>query len=260
MRSTVVRADQVRGLLRLCQEAREIGAGDPQRRHLVQGIARLVGAPFVTILVDADFGPGRRGAVVDHAASYVDGPVQRMFDAMATHGTTYNPGARALMARLGPRPAEAPVTLARRELLRDPDWYDTEFVAEHQRACGLDDFVYSVQLTGRTRVSAVTTTRGLRDRAFDVEDVNLVGLFHEEYTRIVGAPSAVLGAPAGPRLAPREREVLGRLLTAATEKEIAEGLAISRQTVHGYVKTIYAAHGVSSRAELLVKCLGARAS
>lgn len=254
MRSTLVRGDQVRGLLRLMHEAREIGPGDDaQIQHLVQGISRLLGAEFVTFLVDADFGPGRRGAVVEHAASYVDSTVQRMFDAMAGRGTAFNPGARALMARVaGRRPGEM-LTYCRRELLHDAEWYKDEFVNDHQRACGLDDFVYSIRVTGRARAGAITATRGLRDRSFDAEDVNLVALFHEEYARLLGC-----ARPAGgPRLSARERDVLRHLLTGATEKAVAAALGISRETVHGYVKAIYAAHGVSSRAELLVQCLGA---
>jgi len=44
-------------------------------------------------------------------------------------------------------------------------------------------------------------------------------------------------------------------LTGAAEKAVAAELGISPQTVHGHVKAIFAAYGVQSRAELLVKCL-----
>ena len=74
----------------------------------------------------------------------------------------------------------------------------------------------------------------------------------EEYARLLRpAPRA-----GGPRLTSRAREVLQHLLRGASEKGIAAALSISRETVHGYVKAIYAAHGVSSRAELLACCLG----
>jgi DNA-binding CsgD family transcriptional regulator len=256
MRSTLVRGEQVRGLLQLAHEAREIGAGAEQHRHMVQGIARLVGAEFVTILVDVDFAPGRRGEVIEHVASYVDGSIQLLFDAYRRHGTAFNPGCRVLMARTAGRRAGDRLTHARRELMRDADWYGSEFVTDYQRACGLDDFVYSVQVTGRARVSAVTATRALRGKSFDEEDVNLVDLFHEEYARLVRpAPRA-----GGPRLSPRGREVLGHLLHGASEKAIAAALSISRETVHGHVKAIYAACGVSSRAELLARCLGSSLS
>jgi DNA-binding CsgD family transcriptional regulator len=146
------------------------------------------------------------------------------------------------------------MTYARRELLRDAEWYEDEFVHDHQRACGLDDFVYSVRVLGPARAGAITATRGVRDRAFDAEDANLIALFHEEYARLVKRTLVAGGA----RLTAREREVRDMLLTGATEKAVAAALGISRETVHGYVKAIYAAHGVSSRAELLVRCLVAQ--
>jgi len=58
-----------------------------------------------------------------------------------------------------------------------------------------------------------------------------------------------------PRLTRRESEVLRCLLCGAAEKAGASELGISPQTVHGHVKSIYAAHRVSSRAELMAKCL-----
>lgn len=255
MRSTAIHAEQVRGLLRLGHEAREIGAGEAQRGHLVEGLARLVGAEFITILVDADFGPARRGDVVDHVASYVDGSILTMFDAYRRHGTALNPGCRELMSRTAGHRAGARLTCARRELIRDADWYASAFVADYQRLSGLDDFVYSVEVLGPRKVRAVTATRGLRQRPFADEDANLLDLFHEEYARIVKpAPPA---EDAGPRLSPRAREVLRELLQGESEKGVAAALGITRETVHGYVKTIYAAHGVSTRAELLARCLGA---
>lgn len=251
MRSSVVRGEQVRGLLRLAHEAREIGAGEAQRQHLVHGIARIVGAEFVTILVDADFGPGRRGNVIDHAASYVDGSILQMFDAYRRHGTSLNPACRELMARTAGRARGDRFTHARRELMRDADWYGSAFVGEYQRGSGLDDFVYSVEVLGAGRVGAVTATRGLRGRPFDDEDVNLLDLFHEEYARLARRARR----PSGPSLTPRAREVLEHLLRGGSEKEIAAALSISRETVHGHVKAIYGAHGVSSRAALLARCL-----
>ncbi len=60
--------------------------------------------------------------------------------------------------------------------------------------------------------------------------------------------------PAGQTpLAPRQRQTLELLLDGKSEKEIALRLAISRHTVHVYVKLLYKRFGVSSRAELLAR-------
>ncbi|MGO9831764.1 MAG: helix-turn-helix domain-containing protein [Myxococcaceae bacterium] len=61
---------------------------------------------------------------------------------------------------------------------------------------------------------------------------------------------------ASPSLTAREREVLDCLLTGASEKEVAAALAISPQTVHAHVKSLYRGYGVSSRPQLMAKFLG----
>ncbi len=60
---------------------------------------------------------------------------------------------------------------------------------------------------------------------------------------------------ARPPLTPRERQVLGCLLTGASEKEVAALLTISPQTVHAHVKSLYRACGVCSRPQLMAKWL-----
>jgi DNA-binding CsgD family transcriptional regulator len=54
-------------------------------------------------------------------------------------------------------------------------------------------------------------------------------------------------------LSRRERQTLELLLAGNAEKEIAQRLAISRHTVHVYVKSLYKCFGVCSRAELLAR-------
>jgi len=251
MGTDLIRREQVRKMLLLVHEAREIGGGPRQRRHLVDGIQRIIGGVKTDCLVDADFGPGRRARVEDLVSSFnedCDQNIARICQEMSRGGCRRNPAFRALTFRV-----RAPQTaLRRRELLADGDWYSSEFFNDHLRACRFDDQLYSVRSLGRTRVEALGLTRGLHDRPFADEDRNLLELFHEEVARLDR-----LQQPPGdhPRLTPRESEVLRCLLTGAAEKAVASDLGISPQTVHGHVKSIYAAYGVSSRAELLARCL-----
>ena len=53
------------------------------------------------------------------------------------------------------------------------------------------------------------------------------------------------------RLSPRQQQTLKYLLAGDSEKQIAGKLALSRHTVHVYVKGLYRHFGASSRAELL---------
>jgi DNA-binding CsgD family transcriptional regulator len=57
----------------------------------------------------------------------------------------------------------------------------------------------------------------------------------------------------GVHLSPRLKQVLDRLLTGASEKQVAATLGISRHTTHDYVSDLYRRFAVSSRGELLAK-------
>jgi DNA-binding CsgD family transcriptional regulator len=63
-----------------------------------------------------------------------------------------------------------------------------------------------------------------------------------------------------PRLSPRQRQTLRHLLEGDLEKQVAAKLGLSRHTVHVYVKALYKHFGVSSRGELLAKCLSRHSS
>ena len=103
------------------------------------------------------------------------------------------------------------------------------------------------------RASGFALRRAAGDREYSEEDRCLLELFHEEIARL--EPTHEESAP---HLSPREREVLQRLLCGASEKAVASEMGLSQHTVHSYAKSIYAAYGVSSRPELLARCLGGR--
>lgn len=56
-------------------------------------------------------------------------------------------------------------------------------------------------------------------------------------------------------LSPRMRDTLQLLLGGDSEKEVATKLGLSQHTVHIHVKKLYKRLDVSSRAELMAKCL-----
>ena len=69
----------------------------------------------------------------------------------------------------------------------------------------------------------------------------------------MGGKDDRLCAPA--RLPRRALPVLRGLLEGHSEKRVARDLRLSPHTVHEYVKLVYRAYGVTSRAELMVQCL-----
>lgn len=58
-----------------------------------------------------------------------------------------------------------------------------------------------------------------------------------------------------PKFPPRTQAVLTALLAGKSEKEVATQLEMSVHTVHVHVKAIYKKLDVTSRAELMAKCL-----
>jgi len=78
------------------------------------------------------------------------------------------------------------------------------------------------------------------------------------------------GASTGPReidiqallastpLTPRERDVVGRLVSGHSTREIAQSTGLTVATVNTYLKRIFAKLGVHSRVELLARVTGTR--
>jgi DNA-binding CsgD family transcriptional regulator len=60
-------------------------------------------------------------------------------------------------------------------------------------------------------------------------------------------------APVELKLSPRLRQTLARLLAGDSEKQVARHLALSKNTVHVYVKALYRQYNVNSRGELLAR-------
>src|SRR5687768_8890560 len=67
------------------------------------------------------------------------------------------------------------------------------------------------------------------------------------------APDATAHAELQLKLSPRLRQTLQRLLAGDSEKQVARHLALSKNTVHVYVKALYREYNVNSRGELLAK-------
>jgi DNA-binding NarL/FixJ family response regulator len=59
------------------------------------------------------------------------------------------------------------------------------------------------------------------------------------------------------KLSPRQRQTLEQLLRGHARKQIASNLGISVNTVNEYVRAVYRAAGVTSRAELMASAVSA---
>jgi len=242
----LVRGEQLRKTLTLIHEAREVAPGSEQRLHLARGFERIVGAAMTSIGVYGDFGPNRRGRI-DENTTTTPLATGKIWAAFERRGTSFSPSLRALAIQ---SEGERPVAARRRDLLRDQEWYGSEYFTDYYGPCGFDDYVKTLWPLGRGRVVTISANRQARDRPFTEEDRNLLGVFQEQCVRLEAAQAP---EPDGPRLTRRQREVLDALLRGASEKEVAWDLKISRETVHTHVKSIYLAYGARSRGELLAR-------
>lgn len=242
----LVRGEQLRKALTLVHEAREMGRGPEQRLHLASGLERIVGAAMTSIGVYADFGPNGRGRVEENTTTTQRGSA-RIWAALVQRGTALSPSLRALAAR---SQHQGPVAVRRRDLLRDQEWYGSEYFTDFYRPAGFDDYVKTMWPLGPGRVLTISVNREAQDRPFAEEDRNLLAVFQQECLRLETVQAR---EQDGPRLTRRQRDVLDALLRGASEKEAAWGLGISRETVHTHVKSLYLAYGARSRGELLAR-------
>lgn len=96
--------------------------------------------------------------------------------------------------------------------------------------------------------------RDVGDAPFTPRQQKMLHLFHLE-SDWVYRPAPAPADPQVARLAPRVKRVLDLLLAGDGEKQVATKLGLSRHTVHQYVKMLYRELEVSSRAELMARCL-----
>ncbi len=75
----------------------------------------------------------------------------------------------------------------------------------------------------------------------------LAGLLLGEYRRLAAAPSE----PAGPRLTPRETEVLRLVAKGLTARQVAERLVLSHRTVENHVQNTLSKLALHNRAQLV---------
>jgi DNA-binding NarL/FixJ family response regulator len=84
----------------------------------------------------------------------------------------------------------------------------------------------------------------------------LVREIHGHFRTLFGEEESGYEPKSAARLTPREHDVLLALARGLNEKEVAESLGISGQTVHNHVKNAYHKLNAHSRTEAVLKYLG----
>lgn len=251
-----ISSERLLRVLTLVHEGAEITDRAEQEQHLLQGLCRIIGGDVAVSFEFEDFASGRPTAGFTHGL----GASERasMFAGYVQHGDTFD--AMATRIRDGFPDAPPLRTLMRRDVFDDRDWYRSPYLNDFRRGWRIDDCIYSSHRIGAAHYG-MSLNRAFGAAPFTGEDRQLVRVFHQESAWLVRSRRR---APAPPpalverraALAPRPRDVLDRLLRGAADKEIAADLGLSPHTVRQYVKTIYRAFDVSSRAELVARWSG----
>ena len=246
-------ADDVRALMRLVGELRELGDEPPRwRRHLLASLETLCGTRAgltgeIAVIGD----PGARAGldVVQHEVHGVSPHEEQRFEEEViwnTHGP--NDAISGTWAHY-----QRSFIASRRQLVNDRVWYRSTVANEHFRPLDCGDFIVSmVPLPALRAMSAIKLFRAWDDRPFTERERLLVELVADELARDWIEPEPT-PAGAGRAMSPRMGQVLALLLAGASEKEVAAALVLSTHTVHDYVKQLHRAFGVRSRSELLAR-------
>ncbi len=248
----MVPAARVLRVLALANEAREIGDRNAALSHALTGICGLVGADNSFLLVfdsptaSVPLSAFVHGYTADHAPA--------LLARYVSHGDRFDLLAQQLRAAYD---GQAPVfARCRQELIDDHSWYNSAYVNEFRRPWGFDHSIYSIQRLGQQRIG-MSVSRGFGSTPFSPEDRALIEIFHLAVGKAMSMPAADSNRASSEAcraaLPPRAREILDCLLRGAQNKDIAEQLRISPNTVHHYCKMVFRAFGVSSRGALIAR-------
>jgi DNA-binding CsgD family transcriptional regulator len=246
----MLRWSQVRLLLRLMREADELlAAGSDATLHVISGLGEIVGADASATANATDFHPMGRVEIAPIIQKGMTAhEVMCAFKTYKIEGAAVDPVVRLMTKRHSTRRV---VTCSRWEYITEDEW-DRSLVAEGLRP--FRESLYSTRLIGDHACNGVMLLR--RNKPFDDECKNLVRLFHFEcYRRLDERRKVVAARTIMESLPRRQREALKCLLRGDSEKRAAARMGVSPHTLHNYVKALYAAFEVSSRAELLAFCL-----
>lgn len=255
MKSSHVRLEDCRSIIRLVGECREFGDDHTAwRRHCVEHLAKLVDADlgfcgemagirtskaYTLGLADWGWGNGFNQAIfLGHFDVIEQDPVN--FETIRTYYER--------MLR------DDGVCHSRREINRDRDWYrSTDYQLIH-RTMGADHTLWcfhSLPAQSADEFSGVTLIRTIGRRDFAARDQLIVREVHAALAPLIGGPLARFVEPSPRDLTVRAREVLRCLLEGDSDKQIAARLKVRPFTVNQYTKLIYRHFGVNARAALL---------
>lgn len=238
--------------MKLLNERRELGGRtEAARQHVATGLLKIVGGSIGVIVLDSDYRPGTTNSVSRATLAGFDDESRRLFDEHRVLGTGVNPFHQHQFERVLSSNGEI-LAATVSDLMPKKEWYASRWVSECAQPARFDHFVGTAsKIQGPAIVEGTALMRAKGDRPFSEEDRDVLHLVHLESGRFFDNQ---------PALAPRVQATLDQLVTGASDKEIAERLALSPHTVRQYVKTLLRAYACSSRTELMARIFAQRAA
>ena len=228
------RAADVRAMLRLSHLLHTSGDPVARKRHLLAGLCDLLNAESAISIVAHVEPPRKRETLVS----------------VIQHGVSRVPE-KQILGRCLRSLASAPAST---DHTPPPAWQPIGGCARNSRSRRLLHALWRPAPGPDARIIAclcLVRSAGFAS-SFLARERMLLHLAHMELSWIYQAD--LMLATRGPAsLSPRQRQTLQYLLAGHSEKEIAEKMFLSRNTVHHHVKAIHKHFAVSSRSELLAK-------
>ena len=249
-----LRLADVRALFRLLNEVRELGLYPLLwKRHMLTGLCGLIGGQVGIYVQTFDAG------VVDLTRSVVAdvgwGEDKQRLNWLAycrRNDLSVDPS-RAELTRL--MAAGGAFVRGREQLCPDRPWYSSDHVQITRKESDVDSFIFSYRrLTNPSRHQWLYLLRPWNARPFQSRHRRMVQLFHDELGRVIDE-DVLRTTRTSPtmQLSPRLRQTFDLLAAGLAEKQVAERLGCSCNTIHGYVKELHRRLGVNTRSELLIQ-------
>lgn len=255
--SSHLRLFEIRAVFRLLQESRELAVQHPEpgmwQRHMLLGLCELTGARHGLTHLWRGFTP--HGQVQLLGLTHAGWAEPKVLGFWAQRMATGRHRDDPVLDRLT-HVKSAVQTLTRRQIISDRDYFASPLIDSIVQMCPIRDTLVACQrLDGRGLSSGIALYRLDKDRPFSERQRSMLHLFNEELYRCQRRQRVASNQPVQ-LLSPRQRQVLAGLLAGDSLKQIAEKLGLSRHTVNDHVKIIHQRLAVSTRGELLAKCLG----
>jgi DNA-binding CsgD family transcriptional regulator len=243
-------ATKVRELLQYVGETLEVArSGEDALVHASECVLRLAGGEVGALApLPAVMSPRPKVSLVYSSGwpDWIRGEMDASFQVNGTHGdpaaATVLQGAQSQHIMIG----------TRRELVDDQTWGRSPMADQFHSGWRLGDAIYGGIRAADAATTGMVLFRTLGARPYSDRDRALVQLFVERCAQLF------VRRDDAPHLSPRERQVLAHLLDGRMPKQIASELGLSVNTVNQYVRGVYRAHGVTTRAELLARFLRRR--